>query len=262
MENKVKKVIYILLAIFFGGFGVHQFYAKKFKTGILYLIFCWTMVPALLSYYDAFLALTQSSDGNGMIAIPEYKNKKIPIIIASALVILTVFFVPKEENKLNSTQSKIEKKEVKKSPVAKKKVSQAKAKEKSDKTIKENEIKDDGKEYTDQSNIEYADHLTQELNKYLSEQGVNEHVYARTNGKLIIELILPQGYKYQQNVVIQELVDGLYNIHKKIFADWCADQGYDTYFSFPRFEVKVEDGTTLAKEKIMRDGMKLKINNK
>ena len=39
-EMQVNKVIYILLALFLGSFGIHKFYAGKNMQGILHLIFC------------------------------------------------------------------------------------------------------------------------------------------------------------------------------------------------------------------------------
>ncbi|HDB5454717.1 TPA: TM2 domain-containing protein [Staphylococcus aureus] len=45
---QVNKVIYILLALFLGSFGIHKFYAGKNMQGILHLIFCWTGIPHLI----------------------------------------------------------------------------------------------------------------------------------------------------------------------------------------------------------------------
>lgn len=40
--------------IFFGVFGIHKFYLQK-RNAWLYLLFCWTMLPALLAVIDLFL---------------------------------------------------------------------------------------------------------------------------------------------------------------------------------------------------------------
>jgi TM2 domain-containing membrane protein YozV len=51
----------IVLAFFLGGIGIHKFYLGKSVQGILYLIFCWTFIPALLAFFD-FLGLLFMSD--------------------------------------------------------------------------------------------------------------------------------------------------------------------------------------------------------
>lgn len=47
-----------LLALFLGGFGVHKFYLGQKGTGVLYLVFCWSMVPMFLALYDGIMLLT------------------------------------------------------------------------------------------------------------------------------------------------------------------------------------------------------------
>ena len=42
----------ILLALFLGGLGVHRFYLNKIGQGILSLLFCWTLIPALIAIID------------------------------------------------------------------------------------------------------------------------------------------------------------------------------------------------------------------
>lgn len=42
-----------LLALFLGGAGIHWFYLGNSKKGILYLIFVWTFIPAILALIDA-----------------------------------------------------------------------------------------------------------------------------------------------------------------------------------------------------------------
>lgn len=42
---------------FFGGwFGLHMFYLRKYLWGSLYLLFCWTFIPLLMSFGD-FIAI-------------------------------------------------------------------------------------------------------------------------------------------------------------------------------------------------------------
>ncbi|WP_261507834.1 TM2 domain-containing protein [Chromohalobacter canadensis] len=44
------KVAAALLAFFLGGFGVHRFYLGNIGLGFLYLLFCWTFIPALIAF--------------------------------------------------------------------------------------------------------------------------------------------------------------------------------------------------------------------
>ena len=48
------EVIGVLLAIFLGNFGIHQFYIRRNGLGILYLCLFWTGISAILGFIDAF----------------------------------------------------------------------------------------------------------------------------------------------------------------------------------------------------------------
>jgi TM2 domain-containing membrane protein YozV len=51
-----------LLFCFFGGaIGLHKFYLGKNVEGIIYLIFCWSGIPYLISFFE-FLGLCFMSD--------------------------------------------------------------------------------------------------------------------------------------------------------------------------------------------------------
>jgi TM2 domain-containing membrane protein YozV len=49
-----------LFAFFLGGFGVHKFYLGQVGMGILYLVFCWTFIPAIVGLIEAIILFTQS----------------------------------------------------------------------------------------------------------------------------------------------------------------------------------------------------------
>lgn len=68
-KKLVNKTAYGLLALFLGGIGVHKFYAGKTLQGVLYLIFFWSFIPALIAFIEGILALTKNADENGNILV-------------------------------------------------------------------------------------------------------------------------------------------------------------------------------------------------
>ena len=44
--------IAIVLALFLGGIGIHRFYLGQIGRGILMVLFCWTLIPALIAIVD------------------------------------------------------------------------------------------------------------------------------------------------------------------------------------------------------------------
>ena len=60
--NGKSKIAAALFAFFLGGFGVHKFYLGQIGKGILYLLFCWTFIPSLISLIEAILYLTMSDE--------------------------------------------------------------------------------------------------------------------------------------------------------------------------------------------------------
>jgi hypothetical protein len=49
-----------LFAILFGGIGVHKFYLGRIGQGILYALFFWTMIPAVIGIIEGILYLTMT----------------------------------------------------------------------------------------------------------------------------------------------------------------------------------------------------------
>lgn len=68
-QKLVSKLTYCLWCGFLGGFGAHKFYAGNTGLGILYLLFCWTYIPAIISIIELIVALCKHSDCNGKIII-------------------------------------------------------------------------------------------------------------------------------------------------------------------------------------------------
>lgn len=56
------RVAAALLAFFLGGFGVHKFYLGQIGWGFVYLIFCWTFIPAIVAFIEAIVYLSMSDD--------------------------------------------------------------------------------------------------------------------------------------------------------------------------------------------------------
>lgn len=56
------KVAAGLLGIFLGGFGIHKFYLGKIGMGILYLLFCWTGIPAIVGFIEGIIYLCSNDE--------------------------------------------------------------------------------------------------------------------------------------------------------------------------------------------------------
>lgn len=68
-KHVVDKATYIILAFFVGGFGIHKFYAGKIGMGVIYVLFCWTFIPAIIAFFEAIVAAFQKSDAQGRIVV-------------------------------------------------------------------------------------------------------------------------------------------------------------------------------------------------
>jgi TM2 domain-containing membrane protein YozV/ribosomal protein L40E len=54
------RMVAAVLAFFLGGFGAHKFYVGHIGQGILYLVSCWTGLPALAGIIEGIVYLTMS----------------------------------------------------------------------------------------------------------------------------------------------------------------------------------------------------------
>ena len=56
------KTIAALFAIFLGWIGVHKFYLGRAGQGILYLLFFWTFIPAIVGFIEGLIYLSMSDE--------------------------------------------------------------------------------------------------------------------------------------------------------------------------------------------------------
>lgn len=192
----------------------------------------------------------------------KYRNISIAVLI-SCIFIIGIFF---KENKTKTENTKPATTQVASSSSSESsestesskedKISESKSKASSAK-----EIKNDGPEYTEESNTQFANHLTTEINNQLAD--TDYQVVTKPVGKNVIYLYLPQEAKYYSKVEIQQIADKLYQIKESTFKNWAIENGYDLSFAnSPNLYVKAEDNTTLAEESgIINKSMKVKVNN-
>jgi TM2 domain-containing membrane protein YozV len=59
--RKIKsRVTAAILAILLGGLGIHKFYIGRPGMGILYIIFCWTFIPAIVGLIEGIIYLVST----------------------------------------------------------------------------------------------------------------------------------------------------------------------------------------------------------
>lgn len=60
--NGKSKLAAALFALFLGGIGIHKFYLGQVGWGIVYLLFCWTFIPAVVAFVEAILLFVMSDE--------------------------------------------------------------------------------------------------------------------------------------------------------------------------------------------------------
>lgn len=54
------KTVAAVLAFCLGGLGAHHFYLGQIALGVIYLLFCWTLIPAIVAFVEAIVFLGMS----------------------------------------------------------------------------------------------------------------------------------------------------------------------------------------------------------
>ncbi len=57
-----QKIVALVLCWFFGWLGVHKFYLGQAGLGILYVLFCWTLIPGLVAFVEFWILLFMSEE--------------------------------------------------------------------------------------------------------------------------------------------------------------------------------------------------------
>lgn len=59
----------VLLCLFLGGLGAHRFYLGQMGLGVLYILFCWTLIPPFLALVECFLMSGRISRHNTAVGV-------------------------------------------------------------------------------------------------------------------------------------------------------------------------------------------------
>ena len=62
VSGRKSRVTAVVLALLIGGLGAHKFYLGRIGWGILYLLFCWTFIPAIVGFVETIVYLTMSEE--------------------------------------------------------------------------------------------------------------------------------------------------------------------------------------------------------
>ncbi len=92
----IDKTVLLLLTIFTGGVGGHKFYVGNYKHGAVYLIFCWTLIPGIISLVEFVIyARKDSEELQELYGESITPNSPIVAIIASivGIMFLTIIII-------------------------------------------------------------------------------------------------------------------------------------------------------------------------
>ena len=166
--------------------------------------------------------------------------------------------------KKNTKTSSSSKKEASSSSKKKttKKSSETSSSSKTASSSSSTETSSSAKTYDDAANAAFASEFNTQINDALSQGGVTDLFTVMPNGSSLIDVVVPQDYKYLPNSQIQQLADTILSAKENCFQEWNAkpENDYDETYG-PRLYVKSPDGTTLAKESFWGGTMKRVIDN-
>lgn len=191
------------------------------------------------------------------------KKSLIGGLLAMIMFFIGVLISPTDKSESSVETAKTEqtssskKKNVKTSSSSKKEASS------SSKTVSSTEASSSSKTYDDAANTAFASELDTKINDVLKQSGITDSFAVMPNSSVLIDVVVPQDYKYLPNSQIQQLADTLLSAKENYFQEWNAkpENNYNETYG-PRLYIKSPDGTTLAKESFFGGKMKRVIDNK
>lgn len=178
--------------------------------------------------------------------------------LIGGLLAMIMFFIGALISPTDKSESSVETAKTEQTSSSKKKTSSSSKKEASSSSSTETR-----KTYDDATNTAFASELNTKINDVLRQGGVTDSFAVMPNGSSLIDVVVPQNYKYLPNSQIQQLADTLLSAKENYFQEWNAkpENNYNETYG-PRLYVKSPDGTTLAKESFLGGKMKRVIDNK
>ena len=88
-----------VLAAFLGSIGIHRFYLGKIISGVLYLVFCWTGIPTIISAIETYLIAFMTPEkwakkyNNGEMSNPVHFVVKILLLLPGVFLIIAMIGV-------------------------------------------------------------------------------------------------------------------------------------------------------------------------
>ena len=188
--------------------------------------------------------------------------------LIGGLLAMIMFFIGALISPTDKSESSVETVKTEQTSSSKKKNAKTSSSSKkeassSSKTVSSTETSSSSKTYDDAANTAFASELDTKINDVLKQSGITDSFAVMPNSSVLIDVVVPQDYKYLPNSQIQQLADTLLYAKENFFQEWNAkpENNYNETYG-PRLYVKSPDGTTLAKESFFGGKMKRVIDNK
>lgn len=190
------------------------------------------------------------------------KKSLIGGLLAMIMFFIGALISPTDKSESSVETAKTEQTSSSKKKNAKTSSSSKKEASSSSKTVSSTETSSTSKTYDDAANTAFASELDTKINDVLKQSGITDSFAVMPNSSVLIDVVVPQNYKYLPNPQIQQLADTLLSAKENYFQEWNAkpENNYNEAYG-PRLYVKSPDGTTLAKESFLGGKMKRVIDN-